>query len=486
MTPTPWTRLLLPALLVAAPLCAQDSDLAERLLRSGERAYLTKAFGEAMDTWEQLLKQAPASPQAGEALLRMAQHLAEVEGKPQAALPLLDRLRADHMKTPAAPEGLLLRGKVLVQLAKKPQDLKDAIAEFNRLVDLFPSHGVVPRARLALGDACMAQGQAGRALEHLMEVLRWDPAAPEAATARFQVAEILDRMGDLQGCLRMLQACKDSAPGTPLAEEAAWRIAQRVHHRILKPALVSKGLWPEGKKDWLKTPTLMAMGPQGDLYIYQEDLDQAFRLEGTGLKAAAAPVKGAKGLFLTSQGKVALVSPKVGLVVEGLAAPIPLGALTSPSGLVVDRWGTCWVSDTKAGSIGLLSADGGARSLPSPSLVALAAMPGGGVVGASDANRSLIFLDHEGQPRLNLPYGKDLPAPFKYVVALASDPCGHVAALVDGDFEGVVVWGPQGQVLRQATYKALGISGRFRSLAFDRSGGLLLADRSHDLILRLQ
>jgi hypothetical protein len=62
-----------------------------------------------------------------------------------------------------------------------------------------------------------------------------------------------------------------------------------------------------------------------------------------------------------------------------------------------------------------------------------------------------------------------------------------VAALVDGgDFgEGVVVYGPDGSVLRQATLKALGISGRITSLAMDRGGGIILCDRRNDLLFRL-
>jgi len=104
---------------------------------------------------------------------------------------------------------------------------------------------------------------------------------------------------------------------------------------------------------------------------------------------------------------------------------------------------------------------------------------------ASDATRSLMFLDAQGQTRFSVPYGKDLPAPFKYVVALAADPLGHVAALVDGDFEGVAVWGPDGALLRSASYKTLGLSGKFRAIAMDRQGALILADRSNDLLIRL-
>ena len=43
------------ALLCVLPALAQtqppDGDLAERLYRSGERAYATKAYKEALDTW---------------------------------------------------------------------------------------------------------------------------------------------------------------------------------------------------------------------------------------------------------------------------------------------------------------------------------------------------------------------------------------------------------------------------------------------------
>jgi len=152
---------------------------------------------------------------------------------------------------------------------------------------------------------------------------------------------------------------------------------------------------------------------------------------------------------------------------------------------VLDRWGSLWIADARNGELSILSADGKTHSLPSPSLNALAPMPLGGLVAASDAKGALLFLDPAGHTRLSIPYGKDLPIPFRTIMALATDPVGHVAALVDGDFEGVVLWGPDGSLLRFATFKGLGLSGRFRGLALDRQGGILLADRSNDLIVRL-
>src|ERR1035438_1948866 len=92
LVPSPWFRPAL-ALLCALPAVAQvqpqDGDLAERLYRSGERAYTAKAYKEALDTWGQLLQTSPRSEFAPLVLLRLAQHQVEIEHKPEAAMPFL-------------------------------------------------------------------------------------------------------------------------------------------------------------------------------------------------------------------------------------------------------------------------------------------------------------------------------------------------------------------------------------------------------------
>jgi hypothetical protein len=178
---------------------------------------------------------------------------------------------------------------------------------------------------------------------------------------------------------------------------------------------------------------------------------------------------------------------KNGLVREDATAIQPLGALSAISGAALDRWGALWVADAKTPALTLFTADGGSRTMASPTANALAPLATGGVVIAADADRKLLFLDADGQPRIVVPYGKDLPAAFRSVTALATDGAGQVAALVDGgDYgEGVVIFGPDGAVLRHAAFKALGISGRITSLALDHSGGLILCDRRNDLLIRL-
>ncbi len=470
-------------LLLSAGLSAQEADVIERLFRSGERSYSEKAFPEAMETWNRLLKQDPRSPFAAQALYRMARHQADTRN-PQAALALLDQLKADHWRSPWAAEGLLLRGTLLAQAARRPQELREAMAEFNRVLDLFPDYPGAAEVNFQLGLAWRDQGQPVRAQACFLEAIRLDPAAPVAQRASLQAAEILDLGGDLAGCLKLLQRIRSSAPGSPEAREAEWRIAVRVKQRIIKPPLRSEGAWPGGRSKWLKTPTLLATGPNGELFIYQDDLDQAFELRGSALLPAGPQAKGAKAMAIGPGGLPWLVLPKQ--PVQRNEGGLGTAGPAAPGGAFLDRWGSLWLSDGKAPALTILAADGNSRAVPSPAAVALAPTPAGGAVLASDANRNLHLLNAQGQPQLTIPYGKDLPGPFRYVIALASDPIGHFAAIVDGgDFEGVVLWGPDGQVLRSATFKALGISGKFRAIALDRQGGILLADRSNDLLVRL-
>ncbi|HZU53540.1 MAG TPA: hypothetical protein VFF77_06570, partial [Holophagaceae bacterium] len=110
-----------------------------------------------------------------------------------------------------------------------------------------------------------------------------------------------------------------------------------------------------------------------------------------------------------------------------------------------------------------------------------------GMAGATDAGRKLLLFDANGKVRKEIPYGLGLGAPYKECVALEADPLGDVAVLTSGgDFgEGVAVYGPDGTILRQARFKDLGLNGRFVSLVIDRAGGLLLADRRNDTLIRL-
>ncbi len=158
---TPGMRCLVLALAVVPALCAQDPGLAERLFRSGERAYAAHSYNEAIETWNQLIRQAPGSPFAAHALMDLARHQADVEKRPDAALPLLEKIKADHLRTPWAAEAMLLRGQLLAARARTPADLSEAQADFDRVVDLFPGHPAVQAGSVRAGAVLPPPGPVG-------------------------------------------------------------------------------------------------------------------------------------------------------------------------------------------------------------------------------------------------------------------------------------------------------------------------------------
>lgn len=489
MPPVRRSALLL-ALAAGLSLRGQEADLAERLYRSGARAYAAKSYQEALDTWSQLVKTAPRSDYAPEALLDMARHQAEVAAKPDLALPLLDRLKSDYLTSRWAAEGLLLRGRILAAKAKGPAELKEATAEFNRVLDLFPGSAAAPQALLELGRAALAGGDPTRALSDFTEAYRAYPDADAAPVAMIEAAQAMDARGDLEGALRLLERVKLTAPGTPSAEEATWRITALVRLRLLKPPFHAEGPWPKGQAQWLHTPTVLGMDAAGQVLVYQKDLAQAFTVATTAAGAAAqpSPLIGKDGVaFLAGTGGAAWLLTESGLVRPG-AGEIPLAGLTHLRGAALDRWGRLWLADSRTSAFTVLGPGGAgpATTVTAPPLDALVATRDG-LAGASDAQRKLLLFSPEGKPVKEIAYGAGLPGAFRTCVALAADPLGDLAVLTEGgDFgEGVAVYSPDGRLLRQARLRELGLSGHYVSLVIDRSGGLILADRRNDTLIRL-
>lgn len=480
-------RRLFLALALVPALAAQDGDLPERLFRSGDRAYAVRAYPEAIETWNQLIQQAPASPFAAQAMMNLARYYADTERRPEAALPLLERIKRDHLGNSLAAEAMLLRGQILGAGARGPEQLKEVLAEYHRVVDLFPGHPSAQQARFELAGCYLRLGQWGRALQNGLEAVRLDPEAPAARGALLQAAGTLDLMGDTTGCLRMLQSVRDRYPGSKEAEAARVRIQVLVKARLQKSPLRAQGPWPEGRSKWLKAPTLLAEGADGALYIYQEDLGRASALRDGQLVPAGPAAKAARAMVVTASGQPWLVNGRQGVVKDDAPAqgapPAPL--FQAPTAAALDGWGNLWLADAKVPYLQVAPPEGPPRTVPLAGIVALAPLPTGGMAAASDAQRSLLYLDAQGAAQVSVPYGRDLPAPFKTVVALAADGMGQVAALVEGGFEGVVVWGPDGELLASSTFKALGLVGKFRGLAMDRRGGLILSDRANDQLVRV-
>jgi hypothetical protein len=355
------------------------------------------------------------------------------------------------------------------------------------VLDLFPSSPAAPQALLELGRAALATGDPNRALGYLTEAYRAHPDAAVAPAAMLEAAQAMDARGDLEGALRLLERVKLSAPDSLEAKEATWRLTALARLRLLKPAFKVEGDWPKGQAKWLHTPTLLALDSSGRMLVYQKDLGALFRLEpgAAGVEAKPLPLQASDPVAILAgpDGQPQLLTEE-GLVKAGAAAP--LAGLTHIHGAARDRWGQLWIADAKVQGLLVLPPGGAPSTVAGPVLDALAATRDG-MAGASNDGRKLLLFTSDGKVRKEIPFGQGLPAPYRECVALAADPLGDLAVITSGgDFgDGVVVYGPDGTVLRQARFRDLGLNGRFVSLAVDRAGGLILADRRNDSLIRL-
>ena len=480
----PFLRRSAPILAFAAALGAraQDAGLAERLYRSGERAFAAKSYQEALDTWTQLAQVAPRSDYTPQALLQMAQYQAGAH-QPDKAMPLLDRIKADYLATRWAAPALLLRGQILAAKAKGPEGLPEAYAEFNRVLDLFPDSPAAPRALVELGRAALASGDATRALGFFTEAYRAHPDAEVAPAAMLEAAQAMDARGDLEGALRLLERVKLSAPDSPEAKEAAWRLTALVRLRLLKPPFKMDGPWPKGQQKWLHTPTLLALDADGQALVYQKDLGGLFAIAGAEAKPLNLVGTDAVAILRGSDGQPWLLTDASLVKPSG---PSPVAGLSHLRGAALDRWNRLWVADSRTPALTVLSPDGKVNAVQGLPLDALVATRDG-MAGASDQAKKLLLMSADGKVKKEIPYGFGLGAPYKECVALAADPLGDLAVLTSGgDFgDGVAVYGPDGALLRQARFSDLGLNGRFVSCFIDRGGGVVLADRRNDTLFRL-
>ena len=67
--------------------------------------------------------------------------------------------------------------------------LGEAIAEFDKVINLFSKGDKVPAARLKKGMALMDQGQTEAARAEFQAIIKWHPRSNEAQLARQQLGE---------------------------------------------------------------------------------------------------------------------------------------------------------------------------------------------------------------------------------------------------------------------------------------------------------
>jgi cellulose synthase operon protein C len=197
----------------------------EGLGRSGDAA---AAFGSVLEL-------APGDPAAPELALAQARAL-EAANRPEDALNAYAAVAGRHVRREEGLRAALAHARLLVKLGRTEQ----AVAEYERLIenvearDALAKIGVTPDALLSeLGWALVDASKSQEADRVFARLLKEYPASPQAADARFNLAESASQARNYPEVIRLLAplaAGKPSAASRP--GDSADRLTPAVLYRL--------------------------------------------------------------------------------------------------------------------------------------------------------------------------------------------------------------------------------------------------------------
>lgn len=269
---------------------ATESGPAAALLSAAERRARDGDPAGALADYEQLVQQFPESPQAPEAMLRIAQGQLAA-GDRAAAGATVERLATTYPGAPQTAGGLLLEGRMRSQLPTDLDDLEGARNTLEKTWLLFPrsDYPTLPArsaARVLDGEIALRLQRDEEATTSFVEVLEMEPMSLWSADAHLGFGQALIRTGDWQAAAESFQdalAIRDaSADSLGLAR----RRLTLLERRLLRPAAGTR-LWNRAARVILsgaqpKRLTGVAADDRGRLLLVDSGADQVYMVSPEG------------------------------------------------------------------------------------------------------------------------------------------------------------------------------------------------------------
>jgi TolA-binding protein len=200
-----------------------DEDIARRQLDSG-RSFLRQGnYPEALKDFRAVANDHATSSVADDALLEIGRYFFEIANDYPAATTAVDDLLKKYPTSNSAPDAYTLAGRLALARSHQPADLEAALANFDRVIRLFPASNAVASALAWSGETHWYQGQLDAALAEFGRAESEYPTTLAAADAYIGESRVLVARGDAVAALEQLQQVVNRWPGTPQAATATAR-----------------------------------------------------------------------------------------------------------------------------------------------------------------------------------------------------------------------------------------------------------------------
>jgi TolA-binding protein len=482
-------------LMLSSSLPAQGGgDIAKRTLESGLAFYRSGEYRQALQDFMTVINAHPDSEWVDEALLNVARYYYEVEKDLDTARQYLNRIMQEYAGSNSTPEAYYYLGYLLFDARRSVEEMRDGLANLERVVRLFPESQVADNALYLASVIHVALGEYEQALDKLQRLLLEFPESDLRESAQFEIGNCFMFMDNMMQAMIEFQRVRDIYPDSPLADKALRRLTllYRLHYSEaagLRPFNVDPAFSIAGYK--LDDPTYLVIAPGETLLVADRGMDRVLSIKLGGMEVetirSGRPdmIKLEPGGRLTvmANRQLSIDNKRLDLITGTGEAAQPLNSIEA---FCYGPQGQCYVWDSRQQRIICFKTDLSiekeyptgvfkeVRDLAVNSLGHLYVLDGG--------ERQLVKYDPSGKRLLSIgpKIGTNELRDPRY---LAVDDANNLYIL-DRRERSVLVLNPSGEFI---TALRFGESVKdSRGLAVDSSGGIYIADRRENTVIRFK
>jgi TolA-binding protein len=305
-----WLLVVLAAARFASAQQDTPDQQARRLLEEGRNYWAQGKTKQALENFNTVVTGFSGTDAVDDTLLEIGRYHLEVEADPDKARASFEQVAKQFPQSDSAPGAYYYLGLLAMTRAVSAGELDDALAQFSRLMTLYPRNDSwVPKALYASGLVHHKAARWPEALEAERRVSLEYPSSDPAPAAQFEVGQVLALMGQPITAMEEFQAVRNRFLETSYAGPALDRITALYRlHGGRKPSFTYDPSFSAGTGDVLKDVRALLMTPTGTLWIASDKSKSAVSIEPGGKMAAGFPAEDLRSLSLSAKAELLVTS----------------------------------------------------------------------------------------------------------------------------------------------------------------------------------
>lgn len=207
-----------------------DEAVAQRQLESGRSFARQGNYAEALKDFRAVAETHASTSVADNALLEIARYYFDIVGDTKETAAAVDIILKKYATSDSAPDAYVIAGRLALARSRQAADLESALANFDRVLRLFPDADAVPRSLLFAGETLWYARRFDDALASFARVTADYPANAATVDAYLGAGRALVSLGDPILAMEELQQARNRWPNAAAAQTALAQIT--LLHRL--------------------------------------------------------------------------------------------------------------------------------------------------------------------------------------------------------------------------------------------------------------